>query len=62
MTYEILSEELFKPWVDFLETSGISNSGRPLPKLSRFDLAYGFEKDFYRPIHRFLWTLVVAIL
>lgn len=57
MTNENLSEELFKPRFDFLETSVISNSGCPLPKLSRVDLAYGFEKDFYRPIHRFLWTL-----
>ena len=46
MTYENLSEELFKPRFDFLETSVISNSGCPLPKLSRVDLAYGLEEDF----------------
>ena len=44
MTYEHLSEELFKPRFDFLETSVISNSGCPLPKLSRFDLASCFER------------------
>ena len=54
-----LSEELFKPHFDYVETSLISNSGSPLPTLSKndFALGFGFDPSFYRPIHKFLWVI-----
>lgn len=51
-----LSEVLFKPKFKFTETSLISNSGIPLPKLSRKDRSLGFRQGWYRSVNRFLWT------
>lgn len=53
---ENLSEILFKPKFVYPETSVISNSGAPLPVLSREDVSFGFEKCFYRPIIKFDWV------
>lgn len=51
-----LSEVLFKPQFKFVETSVISNSGAPLPKLSRKDQSLGYREGWYRAVNRFLWT------
>ncbi len=57
MSAENLSEKLFKPKFKYPETSLISNSGCPLPKLEQKKGGLGFLKDWYRPVHRFWWTL-----
>ncbi len=53
---ENLSEILFKPKFVYPETSVISNSGAPMPTLSRDDISFGFEKNFYRSIIKFDWV------
>lgn len=57
---ENLSEILFKPHQQYLETSLISNSGCPLPGLDEIKgkelVEFGFNPHWYRPINRFEWT------
>ena len=55
---ENLSEILFKPRFDYLETSFISNSGCELPPLTRRDPALGFAADWYRPVRSFMWVFL----
>lgn len=57
MSAENLSEKLFKPKFKYPETSLISNSGCPLPELEQKNHSLGFSKNWYRPVHRFWWTL-----
>lgn len=57
MSAENLSEKLFKPKFKYLETSFISNSGAPLPKLYKKNHSFGFSPGWYRPVHRFWWVL-----
>ncbi|MBQ9274903.1 MAG: alpha/beta hydrolase [Succinivibrio sp.] len=52
---ENLSEILFKPKFDYIETSVISNSGAALPHLEAHDPMLGFASGWYRPVHRFMW-------
>lgn len=51
-----LSEVLFKPKFNYPETSLISNSGIPLPKLASEKHNLGFTRGWYRSIHRFWWV------
>ena len=52
-----LSETLFKPRRQGLETSLISNSGCPLPELlPQAQAIFGFNEHWYRPLNRFYWT------
>ncbi len=57
---ENLSEILFKPHQQYLETSLISNSGCPLPKFDENKdkglMDFGFDPKWYRPVNRFEWT------
>ena len=53
-----LSEILFKPRFEYLETSMISNSGCELPPLAYRDPALGFAADWYRPVRTFMWVFL----
>ena len=57
-----LSEILFKPKHDYVETSLISNSGCPLPDLGDGMHLMGslFRAKWYRPLNRFTWTYLGA--
>ncbi len=52
-----LSEVLFKPKREWVETSLISNSGCPLPEIGEeIEKKQGFNRNWYRSINRFYWT------
>lgn len=51
-----LSEILFKPKRTFIETSLISNSACPLPKIEHNLHRDGFLRHWYRPITRLYWA------
>lgn len=53
---ENLSEILFKPQRNTLETSLISNSGCPLPDVELQHGYNGFERSWYRPIPKLYWA------
>ena len=57
-----LSEILFKPKHDYIETSLISNSGCPLPDIGDGLHMMGshFRSLWYRPINRYTWTYLGA--
>lgn len=57
-----LSEVLFKPKHDYIETSLISNSGCELPDLGDGFHLMGshFRALWYRPLNRFTWTYLGA--
>ena len=57
-----LSEVLFKPRHDYIETSLISNSGCPLPDLGDGFHLMGshFRALWYRPLNRFSWVYLGA--
>lgn len=57
-----LSEVLFKPRHDYIETSLISNSGCELPDLGDGMHLMGshFRSLWYRPLNRFTWTYLGA--
>ena len=53
---ENLSEILFKPRRNTLETSLISNNGCPLPDVEMQHGYNGFERNWYRPIPKLYWA------
>lgn len=57
-----LSEILFKPKHDYIETSLISNSGCPLPDIGDGLHMMGshFRSLWYRPLNRYTWTYLGA--
>ena len=57
-----LSEILFKPKYDYVETSVISNSGCALPDLGDGFHLMGshFRALWYRPLNRFSWAYLGA--
>lgn len=57
-----LSEVLFKPRADYIETSLISNSGCELPDLGDGTHLMGshFRSLWYRPLNRFTWAYLGA--
>ena len=55
MSEQNLSEQLFKPKFNYPETSLISNSACPLPKLVNKSHALGYTRGWYRAVHRFWW-------
>lgn len=51
-----LSEILFKPKRNYVETSLISNNGCPLPPVDQEGGINGFCKNWYRPITKLYWA------
>ena len=52
-----LSQILFKPQPNYIETSLISNSGAAVPDIAlRPYSGSGFHANWYRPLNRYMWS------
>lgn len=52
-----LSQILFKPQPNYIETSLISNSGAEIPDIDLRPFAgSGFHANWYRPLNRYMWS------